>query len=385
MSAFRTTTTTTSKDPVPALLTIFTPAPECSSLYVHFCDKGGCSAFLGLDKGAQPCIPGYTPSGYGVPIEVTYSPGLFCPLGMTTASRLYSLSAVYCCYSGFRINSPYGCTAHITEGTFIVTNSTPGGQPSTFAFGPTQTDSLNSIASHFGGSVYTGRPTIFARAPAIFLAGHRLAVSPGPFSTAPTSLPSTPSRSPESGGPKSMPNGSKTLQVGIAVGLSLGGVLLLCLGLFLFTVYRKRLKRRKRARVETEEKKQQHHEEYRGKPELEGSAGDPLRLVKVELDALATRAELEGTAGDEAGTGINVMKPELQGSLGRQSLLGVYVKKKAELEASAAVHETVNSAKSLTSSQVQSQSTSMEITQLAELDSQDWYNRNDVENRKSST
>ncbi|KAI1739071.1 hypothetical protein F4680DRAFT_449535 [Xylaria scruposa] len=358
-------------DPVPALTTIFTPVPECSDLYVNFCHEDGCDAFLGLDNGVQSCIPGYTPDNNKA---YTYSPGLFCPLGMTPASSLSLLSAVYCCYNGYHFDAEfYGCLANLTEGSFIISNSNPSGLPSTFAFGPNQTDSFNSVAAHWGGLIYTGRPTIFATAPAIFLVGQNLAVTSESTPAAPayttSSLPQTSSQGLESIPPKDVPSKSKTLQIGIAVGVSVGGVLLLCLGFFWFMVYRKRLRREHRVRVENEELNQQHQEEYKGKPELEGSAGDPFRLIKSELDALAIRAELEGTAVDETGAGINVIKPELEGSLGKQGLLSVYVKRKAELEASATIHGTVNSGKSLPSSEMQSRSTGTETSQLAESES----------------
>ncbi|KAI0543647.1 hypothetical protein F4679DRAFT_590267 [Xylaria curta] len=269
---------------------------------------------------------------------------------MTTASSLSLLGAIRCCYNGYQLETQFGyyCLANLTEGSFIIPNSNLRRPPSTVAFGPSQTDSFNSIASHYWGVIYTGRPTIFASALAVFLVGQNLAVTSGSTPATPagtTSSSQTSSQGLESGRPKDATSKSKTLRIGIAVGVLVGGVLLLYLGLFWFMVYRKRLRSKKRLRVENEAVNKQHQEEYRGKPELEGSAGDPFRLVKAELDALAIRAELEGTAGDEAGTGINVIKPELEGSLGKQSLLGVYVKRKAELEAPVVVHGTANSGK----------------------------------------
>ncbi|KAI0534260.1 hypothetical protein GGR58DRAFT_483412 [Xylaria digitata] len=52
-------------------------------------------------------------------------------------------------------------------------------------------------------------------------------------------------------------------------------------------------------------------DEYTGKPELEGSRAY-VYTTKAVLDAMATRAELEGTVVEPHGDdGIYVLKPEL--------------------------------------------------------------------------
>ncbi|KAI0877572.1 hypothetical protein GGS24DRAFT_446823 [Hypoxylon argillaceum] len=54
---------------------------------------------------------------------------------------------------------------------------------------------------------------------------------------------------------------------------------------------------------------------------------------KHELDSTAVRAELDGTPVEDRGRRTHTWKPEFEGTLGIQGLLGMHVKKKAELEA----------------------------------------------------
>ncbi|KAJ2983904.1 hypothetical protein NUW58_g6172 [Xylaria curta] len=129
-------------------------------------------------------------------------------------------------------------------------------------------------------------------------------------------------------------NNSRASEIGAGVGGSLGTALFLGLGAFLLKRYRRK-RLHKLSQDNTLDKEEKSHG-YDNKPELEGSEVRRKRLTKAELDALAIRAELEGSPGEEYGAGINVLKPELQGSQGIYGLVGIGVKKKAELEGSAA-------------------------------------------------
>ncbi|KAI0447305.1 hypothetical protein F4803DRAFT_365035 [Xylaria telfairii] len=361
-------TTTTSTTSFPPLTAVFTPAPECTTPYVYFCSEHGCMASIARVPDMRACFPSTTTNIYTEEYPVlTYSPGLFCPHGMTVASS--HSNTVYCCYNGFSYNQGDGngqgnageCVATLTEGYFIVIDNSSRDMHSTFAFGPRQTDDFNLVAaqSQYGGVTYTRAPTIFATELAILLAA-----PPLPEKTLGPPL-ETPGLPLETGLPSSG-NGATEPQVGIVVGVSIGGTLLLCFGLVLFTIYRKRLWMEPPACVEAVEEKAECYEEYMGKPELEDNTVYPFRLTKVELDAFAIRAELEGSGAPDAGAGINVIKPELQGSLGVPGLLGVCVKKKAELEAPAAVDETVSPATLPIPSPVQLQPTDIETTELAD-------------------
>ncbi|KAI1273275.1 hypothetical protein F5Y07DRAFT_377249 [Xylaria sp. FL0933] len=54
--------------------------------------------------------------------------------------------------------------------------------------------------------------------------------------------------------------------------------------------------------------------------------------TKPEMDANATRAELEGGHVEDCGDGIYVWKPELEGTPGTERHRGAHVRKKSELE-----------------------------------------------------
>jgi hypothetical protein len=108
----------------PALTTTFTPPAECTSSYIETCtDTDYCygNAFPtgGSFCGAygpgtnydfrEACYPEVTlttdiASAYGSFSEYTYwaevysySPGLYCPKGMTTATSMPLLDGIFCC------------------------------------------------------------------------------------------------------------------------------------------------------------------------------------------------------------------------------------------------------------------------------------------------
>ncbi|KAI1120146.1 hypothetical protein F5Y10DRAFT_290276 [Nemania abortiva] len=248
---------------------------------------------------------------------------------MTTATSLEVLDAVYCCYSNFAYIGT-NCVASFTEGTFLVDDST-------IAFGPSQTDLFNSAASKYLGVNLRGPPTLGAIGTPIVLVGQRLLGNSSSISDSPTRSSSTPQASEGTtqvgdGLGKDRARSSTKLKVGVSVGVSVGILFLICICfLFIRRYRRKRLGQLGSADTPADKEKSA---EYGDKPELEGSAANPGMFIKAELDALEIRAELEGSPGEEYDVdGVGVLKPELHGTPGVTGLLGVYVKKKAELEA----------------------------------------------------
>ncbi|KAI0426005.1 hypothetical protein F5Y09DRAFT_346134 [Xylaria sp. FL1042] len=336
---------------LPALTSTFTPAPDCTTFEMQFCDKNACSASDGGDDEPRfSCYPNITHYSYkdshrsiterGRP-ALTYSPGLHCPHGMTTASSLDLLDAVYCCYSNFEYQSepPYlaSCVKKLTEGAFFYSSST-------IAFGPSETDAFTSIAHGYGGLNWTGPPLLEAIADPIFLISIRAPASVSEILSTTDSFSKGSSRSTGQtsiqtdsveGTPPENPQDSSTNNKVKIIGSVVGVVIFLlfvCSGLLYLKCYRrKRLRRAERGTVTTKD------QQWLGpgdKPELEGSRADRARFLKAELDALAVRAELEGSLGEEHDSaGIGFIKPELQGTSGVWGILGVFIKGKAELEA----------------------------------------------------
>ncbi|KAI1127956.1 hypothetical protein F5Y10DRAFT_241832, partial [Nemania abortiva] len=112
--------------------------------------------------------------------------------------------------------------------------------------------------------------------------------------------------------------------IGTIIGVAIGALLLLPL---LFFIGRKLILRRKNKRdTKNEDKLSITSQSSDGN--IQG-----FWNLKPELDATQTRAELEGTPGEERGSGLYARKPELEGTPGIQGALGVYVRRKAELEA----------------------------------------------------
>ncbi|KAI1345767.1 hypothetical protein F5Y01DRAFT_322804 [Xylaria sp. FL0043] len=108
----------------------------------------------------------------------------------------------------------------------------------------------------------------------------------------------------------------------------LGGVIILLSLAFCYV-----LRRNKMNRIQAELARRVVLEEPRkhtGKPELEGSKAY-VYTTKPEMDANATRAELEGGHVEDRGDGIYVWKPELEGTPGTERHRGAHVRKKSEL------------------------------------------------------
>ncbi|KAI3328457.1 hypothetical protein F4824DRAFT_506556 [Ustulina deusta] len=131
--------------------------------------------------------------------------------------------------------------------------------------------------------------------------------------------------------PMNEPTLSETAKIGITLGSILGGISLLS---FAFFCIRRRKKRGEIARKEeqAEQAAKVEPSDYIGKPELAGSEAY-VYTAKAELDAAATRAELEGSLVESRGDGIRVVKAELEGSIGTERNRGENVRKKPELEA----------------------------------------------------
>ncbi|KAI8626338.1 hypothetical protein F5Y19DRAFT_227077 [Xylariaceae sp. FL1651] len=125
-------------------------------------------------------------------------------------------------------------------------------------------------------------------------------------------------------------------QMVINKGAIIGGVLgafFFLLGLTGFLAFWYRIRNFQKGKVQEGSSGGTHrHNEYYGKPELEGSLGVRRYAAKAELDAMNVRAELEETPGEGSGAGLHVLKPELEGTQGIVGQEGVYLKKKSELE-----------------------------------------------------
>ncbi|KAI0097503.1 hypothetical protein GGR51DRAFT_540877 [Nemania sp. FL0031] len=339
---------TTSAEPLfPSLTSIFTPSTLCSYLYWAGCVTNCISAISGsliADFGMESsCHPESTTitttlpqlsSGVVVPLPwttvtplFTYSPGNFCPMGMTIATHIQSLDAACCCYSGYNYSGNGLCTAALTEGSFLdVLYPAEDGTYSTISFGPVGASQFTSWASRFYQTVITTAPTIQVEGTAILLLGQQSNL---------TRMSSSMSRVSNVSGnnfERDRVSTSLPIEIGVGVGVSVGPILLVCLGfLFLKRYRRKRMGQLNHGDIPSKEM----NDDYNDKPELEGSVVHRGPFIKAELDALAIRAELEGSPGEEYdAVGVGVLKPELHGTPGVPGRIGVFVKRKAELGAS---------------------------------------------------
>ncbi|KAI0197848.1 hypothetical protein F4808DRAFT_437797 [Astrocystis sublimbata] len=327
------------------LTTVFTPPTECATPFITIpdagCDDITCFALfmpsLEIDSatgGAHiKCLPSFaTDDDFNESPIFTYSPGLFCPSGMTTGTSV-SGTAI-CCPSGLKCTNMgrdatfYKCTATMTAGIFG-----EGGWGENPDIGFISSTSVLSSKFH---------QTIFAEATAITLlrqgaANHddnsdgvsdtQTTSGASTSSIAMTSDPTTTQPGPNNtSSPRSSSNTAKT--VGIVVG-AVAGVFLILLLYFFFVRYRPRQLRKRNTDIQpgaAQETRTSGPQPYPG----DSTVG--FWNLKSELDPTATRAELEGTEVGGQGPGIYVMKPELEGSVGIKRLLGVFVKGKAELE-----------------------------------------------------
>ncbi|CAJ2507559.1 Uu.00g087450.m01.CDS01 [Anthostomella pinea] len=173
-------------------------------------------------------------------------------------------------------------------------------------------------------------PTLSVFMQPIFLGGNKLAavsqLSTSSGSKSTSTFETTLTASTNGVDHRTVPTASRNVQIGVAVGGSLGVALLLCLGFFLLRRYR-----RKRQVKTAQGDVPANSRDYHDKAELAGYTGRPVYVTKAELDSSAARSELDGTPKNHCGAGIYVQKPELVGTSGVPGLSGVYVKK-SELE-----------------------------------------------------
>ncbi|KAI0506649.1 hypothetical protein F5B22DRAFT_622762 [Xylaria bambusicola] len=278
----------------PSLTTTFTPPPQCTNWFIDECSSTNCyvkafptgTGICGTDesdsKTSYACYPEVTKStrqfanGEGTyTLEAdTYSPGFYCPLGMTTASSVALLDGVFCCPIGMDFSGGLDggtCVRKQTEGTFILSTDCT---PTTI---PTPTGSLTT--------------TIFMYAMPVFLGGQKL-VSP---SFPSTSNPSSTTPIPSSSSPGDNSGGSTTaLKIGLGVAIPLVVILTGALSAFWFI-------RRHRKKATWKEQQYQtltpgssisHDATGVGKPELAGSTVQGAH-VRAELDSSYMAAELE--------------------------------------------------------------------------------------------
>ncbi|GAW19615.1 hypothetical protein ANO14919_091030 [Xylariales sp. No.14919] len=273
------------------LTTTFTPDPWCWSLFAS-CnnDIGTCQGTIFPKslcyiegtitiRSSPSCYPGTFSRATPPP---TYSPGHFCPAGMTTVASVSIGDVAWCCPDGLTLEEDYLCRGTTTQWAY------------------TSTDGLDCAEK----MADTGTlPMVQVTATPVVLKGV----------------------------PQNDPKGvSRAVEVGIIFGIVLGVAFLSVLAITYVLRVRK-AKVTEKAQVEKAPKVGT--DEYTGKPELEGSR-PYVYTTKVELDALATRAELEGILVESHGDdGIYVLKPELEGTAGLESNRGAYVRRKTELEA----------------------------------------------------
>ncbi|KAI0505883.1 hypothetical protein F5B22DRAFT_626230 [Xylaria bambusicola] len=318
------------------LTTVFIPPTECITPFITIpdagCDDITCFALfmpsLEIDSstgGAHlQCLPSFaTDSDFNESPIFTYSPGLLCPSGMTTASS-QSDTAV-CCPSGLTCtdigtnDKSYKCTATLTTGIFG-----QGGWGENPDIGYISSTTVLSRNFH---------QIIFAQATPVIL------VRQNTDNNDTSSISSDPASSRDLINSSAVTTGSTTAQprptntsihqsgsntaaiVGGVVG-AVAIILLIALAYFFLARYRRR-----KHQIHTMPSNDANlAQEYPS----DGAGG--FWGLKPELDPTATRSELEGTTVDHQGPGIYVVKPELEGTIGRNRLLGVFVKGKAELE-----------------------------------------------------
>ncbi|RYP54335.1 hypothetical protein DL768_000909 [Monosporascus sp. mg162] len=181
----------------------------------------------GLRTSRNGCYP---PGDWNGP---TYSPGLYCPSGWTTAS-VNEPYLTWCCPSGlvFDHDTVYPWCNFPPDSTRVV--MTVDCTPTTFAIGPSQTTTLTFVdyqnRSEF--VVPASDAALFGGAVAIALVGDAATTMPSSTGTEEAAL--------GTDDPGSSSSPSRSTRIGAAVGASAGGLLLLALGFLLLRWYRRR-------------------------------------------------------------------------------------------------------------------------------------------------
>ncbi|GAP85309.2 hypothetical protein SAMD00023353_1002160 [Rosellinia necatrix] len=391
-----------------ALTTTFTQPPECRIPFILESDCldgpecGGSYApllffpFSGPASGSRiQCLPKVKTNGDGsVEAIYTYDPGLICPRGLTTDTKIGT--AFVCCPTGLTYTASGqqdACYGTVTEGpvlvgftgaeestvfeTFdlaaadqttihvaaravflVVSSSTENHARSTDA-PPGLTSSATTDSPIFiGAPTSSGAPsqetvTTMSRRDhdgesedddnkdggdsgadgdsSSGSGGDTTTACLGHCGTTDTS-PTVPRLPTPAGNPV---NQTKTMGKARAIfGAVAGGVvgfllLVLIIGYLLIVRYRRKRLGRKAAASRPRANP--------GRDDVEAAAAAAAALRKPPPRArtLPVVAELEGTGAEDrsAGAGIYVAKPELEGTAGMPGLAGVYVRRKAELEA----------------------------------------------------
>ncbi|KAI0548369.1 hypothetical protein F4679DRAFT_585540 [Xylaria curta] len=322
-------TPTSTSDKYPPLTTLFTPDPSCLSFYMVDCDSNAgrdsplqaCVAMafpraVCLDEASQKATRSSLscyPSSSGGDGLLTYSPGYFCPVGMTTVDSVSVPSGAWCCLSGFTLTRSL-CLKTTSKATVLSTN-----------ISNCASEELKTISGGLNGN----DPVILFASP-IFLTGQKFSMT-APFTSATSSSAAPPTSSATTPASLMADNNQEAARVklGLIVGVVLGIISLLLLAFFCI---RRRRKAMATKSVLSEQAIRVESDKYIGKPELEGSQAY-VYTIKPELDATAVRAELEGDVIEPHGDSINVLKPELEGTPGSERNRGAYVRKKSELEA----------------------------------------------------
>ncbi|KAI1361186.1 hypothetical protein F5Y08DRAFT_27281 [Xylaria arbuscula] len=330
----------------PPLTTTFTPPSACETplAVLDECyDDFHCDAvyvpFLYTKSADSPpvtCLPQTTVYSDGfVDGQFEYSPGLYCPKGMTTATSI--ANQYLCCPSGltYSFDGKFDtCTGTVTEGVFwagsvdfnsgtiarVITLSaaddttmflgaypiwltqsishTIGDLPSQ-STSSIQKETDSSTSSRTSSSIHTTTQGCFRR--------RDCQATPSPtihHSSASSRLP-------------------LRVEIGAIVGGVIGFVLLALAAILLLRYRRRRLRQR--------------HQTIDSPPTNSEATIQQYYLKKhfPELPVVEMAAELEGTQVEDhgPGAGIYVWKPELEGTAGMPGTVGVYVRKKSELEA----------------------------------------------------
>ncbi|KAI3317687.1 hypothetical protein HD806DRAFT_550218, partial [Xylariaceae sp. AK1471] len=375
------------------LTTVFTPPPECTIPVIEgnecnnedqLCLASFVDSFeliTGARQGMRvQCMPTFTTDMYGNVYPITfYSPGIFCPAGMTTAA-IDEFGTTYCCHSGMTCAEPAAadlasgticrhCMATLTMGTFALGASQYGVMAllTTIIFlpednftahvydgGVTLVPQNTGSGSNAGGdkssqdnlidssdltttTIINEHPTVLSSLSTTFPSSQ---IPPSTTNPSQRPIPTSESRSPLD---------SKAVRIGAGIGGAIAANLLLALIYVLMTRYRhKRLHPRNL------------HHDSNTTPTRSSVGRWGFWNLKPELDTTVTRAELEGTTPEERGAGIYVWKPELEGAAVAPGLLDVYVKRKAELEAREQSEKTASEFTIIESPQARTEKTASE-------------------------
>ncbi|KAJ8126222.1 hypothetical protein O1611_g7416 [Lasiodiplodia mahajangana] len=333
------------------LTTTFTPPPECTSWYIDECTDTNCYAEAfptgtglcgdGSDATTSyACYPKVTSStetvanGEFIRISevATYSPGLYCPLGMSTATSIPLLDGVFCCPSGLTFQGGLdggSCARTQTRGTFMQSSYC---NRTTIA-GPT--GSLTTTISIYAMPLFLGGQKLLSSSS--FSSTSALTTQQGTSTSTATPAPSR-TTTPEVVASNSGPPIGLRLGLGIGIPLAVTSLLALLGGFWCIRRYRRKGAWKTQGYQRHSPQILTFGESMQEKPELEGSALQPS-YAKAELDPSVTRVELEAPY-EGNGAGIYVHKPELQATDGLpgRSALGTYVQTKGELEASTTIH-----------------------------------------------